>query len=123
MTDQKNSSEPLSFPHFLSTADAQHTVAVQAVVELHRRGELLHVTPQVLVEFRSVATRPTNLNGLGRSTADAQRQPPEDWSSRKLLASKCALPPIPSWMTMAFGQTLAGAFSVLGWRSADPRLR
>jgi predicted nucleic-acid-binding protein len=38
--------------------DAQHGVASQAVVELHRRGEVLHVTPQVLIEFCNVATRP-----------------------------------------------------------------
>ena len=40
-----------------NTADAQHAVAVRATLELHRRGELLHVTPQVLIEFRNVATR------------------------------------------------------------------
>lgn len=55
-------------------ADAQHAVAAHAVVELHRRGEVLHITPQVLVEFRSVATRPIDLNGLGLSSVDAQRQ-------------------------------------------------
>ena len=38
-------------------ADARHAVAARAVVELHRRGEVLHVTPQVLIEFRSMATR------------------------------------------------------------------
>ena len=42
-----------------NATDAQHSVAVQAVLELHRRGEVLHLTPQVLVEFRNVATRPT----------------------------------------------------------------
>src|ERR1700756_909684 len=54
--------------------DAQHAVASQAVVELHRRGEVLHVTPQVLVEFRNMATRPIALNGLGLSTVDAEAQ-------------------------------------------------
>jgi predicted nucleic acid-binding protein len=39
-------------------SDLQHGVALHAVIELHRRGEILHLTPQVLVEFRSVATRP-----------------------------------------------------------------
>lgn len=34
-------------------ADARHAVATQAVVELHRRGEVLHTTPQILIEFRS----------------------------------------------------------------------
>jgi predicted nucleic acid-binding protein len=52
--------------------DVQHAVAAQAVLELHRRGEVLHVTPQVLVEFRNVATRPVGVNGLGLSTVDAE---------------------------------------------------
>jgi predicted nucleic acid-binding protein len=55
-------------------ADVSHDLATQAVVELHRRGEVLHITPQVLIEFRSVATRPTNLNGLGLSNADVITQ-------------------------------------------------
>jgi predicted nucleic acid-binding protein len=54
-----------------NSADAQHNIAVRAVIELHRSGELLHVTPQVLIEFRGVATRPTTINGLGMSIADA----------------------------------------------------
>lgn len=55
-------------------ADAQHPVAAQAVVELHRRGEVLHITPQVLIEFRNVATRPIAQNGLGLSTLEAESQ-------------------------------------------------
>jgi predicted nucleic acid-binding protein len=44
------------------------------VIELYRRGEVLHVTPQVLIEFRNVATRPINANGLGLPTKDAETQ-------------------------------------------------
>lgn len=54
--------------------DARHAVASQAVVTLHRRGEALHVTPQVLIEFRNGATRPTAQNGLGLSAVDAEAQ-------------------------------------------------
>jgi hypothetical protein len=43
-------------------------------VELHRSGEMLHVTPQVLIEFRNVGTRPVMANGLGLSAADAETQ-------------------------------------------------
>lgn len=32
-----------------NTADAFNTLATHAVLELHRRGEVLHVTPQNLV--------------------------------------------------------------------------
>ena len=55
-----------------NTADAFHGVAVRAVVELHRRGEILHITPQNLIEFRSVATRPASINGLGLSPLEAE---------------------------------------------------
>jgi predicted nucleic acid-binding protein len=57
-----------------NATDAQHAVAVRAVLELHRRGEALHVTPQVLIEFRNVATRPVAVNGLGLSTVDTEAQ-------------------------------------------------
>lgn len=40
-----------------NATDAHHGAATRAVVELHRRGELLHTTPQVLIEFHGVATR------------------------------------------------------------------
>ena len=56
-----------------NASDAQHPLAVQAVLELHRRGELLHITPQVLIEFRNVATRPKSLNGAGLPVAEAER--------------------------------------------------
>lgn len=38
-------------------ADVAHPVAKAAIAELHRRGEMLHVTPQNLVEFRNFSTR------------------------------------------------------------------
>jgi hypothetical protein len=55
-----------------NTADPWHLIATQAVLELHRRGELLQITPQNLVEFRNLATRPRAINGLGLSVADTE---------------------------------------------------
>lgn len=49
--------------------DPQHSTAAGAVLQLHRRGETLHITPQVLIEFRNAATRPVSLNGAGLSIA------------------------------------------------------
>jgi predicted nucleic acid-binding protein len=57
-----------------NAADIRHAVATHAVVELHRRSEVLHLTAQVLIEFRNVATRPTAVNGLGLSAVDAEAQ-------------------------------------------------
>ena len=53
-----------------NSADVRHLQATRAVVELHRQREKLHITPQVLIEFRNVATRAVALNGLGLSIAD-----------------------------------------------------
>ena len=53
-------------------ADPSYPVADRAVMELHRRGELLHLTPQNLVEFRNAATRPTAVNGLGLTPGEAE---------------------------------------------------
>jgi predicted nucleic acid-binding protein len=55
-----------------NATDAQHAVAAWAVLELHRRAEVLHLTPQVLIEFRNVATRPISVNGLGLSSLAAE---------------------------------------------------
>lgn len=53
--------------------DVQHPIAARAVFELHRRSEVLHITPQVLIEFRNVATRPKSANGAGLSITDAEK--------------------------------------------------
>ena len=53
-------------------ADVSHLVATAAIAELHRRGEMLHVTPQNLVEFRNFATRPVSANGLGLAASAAE---------------------------------------------------
>jgi predicted nucleic acid-binding protein len=53
-------------------ADVSHPIATAAVAELHRRGEVLHVTPQNLIEFRNFATRPASINGLGLAAPAAE---------------------------------------------------
>lgn len=53
--------------------DKQHGVADQAVSRITNRGDDLVLTPQVLVEFRAVATRPAANNGLGYSAAQADQ--------------------------------------------------
>jgi predicted nucleic acid-binding protein len=59
---------------WVSPADSQHTLAVSSVKELRSRGEIVHITPQNLIEFWNVATRPEPANGLGISPAEAERQ-------------------------------------------------
>lgn len=53
-------------------SDPLYPVASRALDALHEQGEDLHTTPQIFVEFRSVATRPAEVNGLGLSAAEAE---------------------------------------------------
>ena len=85
-----------------NATDAQHAVAARAVLELHRGGEVLNVTPQVLVEFRNVATRPVAVNGLGLSTVEAETQAATFEARFPLLAETPDIYPaglhwIPDW--------------------------
>jgi predicted nucleic acid-binding protein len=59
---------------FANATDAHHAVAARAILELHRCGEVLCLTPQVLIEFRNVATRSVAMNGLGLSAAKAEAE-------------------------------------------------
>jgi predicted nucleic acid-binding protein len=97
-----------------NVADAQHALVARAVVELHRLGELLHVTPQVLIEFRSLATRPKAQNGLGLSAVDAEAQAAGFEASFPLLGDTPDI--YPAW------KALFGALGVLGKQVHDARL-
>jgi predicted nucleic acid-binding protein len=78
-----------------NAADVQHSVTSQAVLELHRQGEVLHLTPQVLIEFRGTATRPAAANGLGLSTADAAAKATEFEAMFPLLEENTDI--YPAW--------------------------
>lgn len=97
-----------------NTADAYHAVASRAVVELHRRGEVLHVTPQNLIEFRSVATRPITINGLGLSAIDAEAKALAFEATFPLLVETPSI--YPAW------KALVEALGVAGKRVHDARL-
>jgi len=95
-------------------ADAQHAIAARAVVELHRRGEVLHLTSQVLIEFRNMATRPIAQNGLGLSTADTEAQAAGFEAAFPLLAETPAI--YLAW------KDLVGALGIIGKQVHDARL-
>jgi predicted nucleic acid-binding protein len=97
-----------------NSADALHPIAVWAVLELHQRGEVLHITAQNLVEFRNLATRPRAVNGLGLSVADAATKAAVFEASIPLLAETPDI--YPAW------KALVGALGVIGKRVHDARL-
>ncbi|MGV3723788.1 MAG: type II toxin-antitoxin system VapC family toxin [Actinomycetota bacterium] len=59
---------------WVKTSDPMHQTAVRAVVTLQQRGDRTHVTPQNLIEYWNVLTRPLARNGFGFTPHDANRE-------------------------------------------------
>src|ERR1700723_3092693 len=97
-----------------NATDAQHASAARAVLELHRRGEVLHIAPQILVEFRNVATRAKTMNGAGLSIAEAEAHAGTFEASFPLLAETPDI--YPAW------KALVGTLGVIGKQVHAPRL-
>jgi predicted nucleic acid-binding protein len=55
-------------------ASPQHQLALDATDKLRLAKMQLCLTPQCIIEFWSVASRPTNVNGLGFTFAQVQRK-------------------------------------------------
>jgi predicted nucleic acid-binding protein len=97
-----------------NSADPQHTIATKAVVELHGRRERLHLTPQVLIEFRSVAMRPVAQNGLGLSPAKTEA---------KAVGFEAAFPLLPDTADVyTTWKLVVSAFGTIGKQVHDARL-
>jgi predicted nucleic acid-binding protein len=97
-----------------NTSDVQHAAAVQAVLELHRRGEVLNITPQVLIEFRNVATRPKSANGAGLSIVDAEAHAGSFEARFPLLGDTPTI--FTAW------KAIVGALGIIGKQVHDARL-
>ena len=95
-------------------ADIGHRGAVGAIAELHRRGEMLHLTPQNLVEFRNFATRPVKVNGLGLTASTADGLAANFEAAFSLLVETPDI--YPAW------KTLVGTLGVVGKQVHDARL-
>jgi predicted nucleic acid-binding protein len=97
-----------------NTSDVSHANAMNAVFDLHRQGEVLHITAQNLVEFRSVATRPMSANGLGLNSNAAELKAAEFEQNFALLPESPEI--YPAW------KALVKSVSVLGKQVHDARL-
>jgi predicted nucleic acid-binding protein len=97
-----------------NVADVLHAAAARAVFELHRRGEVLYITPQVLIEFHSVATRPKAVNGLALSPVDAEAKAAVFETTFPLLVDTPDI--YPAW------KGLVSALGVIGKQVHDARL-
>ena len=95
-------------------ADSLYAVGDWAVTELHRRGEVLHLTAQNLVEFRNIATRPRAANGLGLTPAEAEAKAADFEAIFPLLIETADI--YPAW------KRLVAAAAVIGKQVHDARL-
>ena len=59
---------------FVQPSDPLYQTVFQAIDKLQQNGEKIILVPQILVEFWVVATRPTNVNGLGMTIDEAEQQ-------------------------------------------------
>lgn len=94
--------------------EPMHAVAVSIIVTLHRRTERLCITPQNLIEFRNVATRPIEQNGGGLSVGEAQAH------SDGFEATFELLPDVPEIFTT--WKRLVQDLGVIGKQVHDARL-
>lgn len=97
-----------------NVADPQYKIATEAVVELHRRHEQVYVTPQVLIEFRNVATRPVAQNGLGLSPSKADAKADGFEAAFSLLLDTADI--YTTW------KLIVRAFGIIGKQVHDARL-
>ena len=89
-----------------NTSDAQYLTATRAVGALHSHGEMLRVAPQNLIEFRNVATRPVEANGLGLSASDAEAKIDSFESMFSLLEETADV--FPAWKSLAHSAMAIG---------------
>ena len=94
--------------------DPQYPTARNATRALRRQGEKLYITPQNLIEFRSLFTRPITANGLGRTADEASAQIRRIERLFPLLPDTPAIYPL--W------KTLVANHSVVGRQVYDARL-
>ncbi|OKH37278.1 twitching motility protein PilT [[Phormidium ambiguum] IAM M-71] len=99
------SSEP-SHPMF--------TMATTATSILLNRGEELYITPQNLIEFWNVCTRPKDKNGLGYSIAETKAEVEKLKTMFPLLPDISAI--YPEW------ERLVSTYQVKGVNVHDARL-
>jgi predicted nucleic acid-binding protein len=97
-----------------NSKDVDHGVASTAVAKLSGRGYVLYLTPQNLVEFRNVATRPRTANGLGLSPQAAATLAAQFEATFLMLDETPAI--YPAW------RAVADAVGVVGKQVHDARL-
>lgn len=99
---------------FSNPSDGQHELVTNAVAAILATGDECLLVPQVLIEMWVVATRPTDVNGLGWSTTYT-RNVIEQLLQRFPLAEE-APQLFPTWLEIVATQKISGK------RAHDARL-
>lgn len=94
--------------------DPLHGVVSAALLKLDQQGETVYITPQNLIEFQSLATRPVTANGLGMTPSQASAEAQRIEAVFPLLAETPAIYPL--W------RSLVDNYSVVGRQVYDARL-
>lgn len=87
-------------------ADISHPIATTAIARLHRQGEILHIAPQNLIEFRNFATRPVAANGLGLAALTAEGLAATFETAFSLLHENADI--FPAWKSIVTGLGIIG---------------
>lgn len=121
MRKQKTSSRMLTYlvdtnvlVRYLEESDARHTAAVDAIEGLTAQGHTLYLTSQSIIEFWAVASRPTDVNGLGWDLARCNVALPLLMAALEFLPDTAAI--FEEW------QRLVTTYSVSGVQVHDTRL-
>ncbi len=100
---------------FIEAGHTQHQDARNALLGLDQTGALLHLVPQVLIEFWGVATRPSSARGgLNLSPARAEIEVARFQAGLILLLDAPGI--FPEW------ERLASSYGVSGKEVHDTRL-
>ena len=99
---------------FIDSASPQHPIAKSAVTLLLAQGNEIYITAQNVLEFWSVATRPTTANGLGWSVSRTADE------CREILEQFPVLEDRPAILTESLA--LVEAHGISGRRAFDARL-
>jgi predicted nucleic acid-binding protein len=91
-----------------------HADAINAQVELRRRGELPCLVAQNLIEFRVVATRPSEVNGLGMSQPQADAEIARLKTLYRVFADEPTI--FPEW------ERLVSRYGAAGKQNHDARI-
>ncbi len=99
---------------FCNPADTQHRLATDAVSYLLAQGDECFLAAQVLIEFWVVATRPTEVNGLGWTVEQTRSTIDQLLDRFPLLEESSQI--FPNWLS------LVTTSRVMGKRTHDARI-